>query len=88
MGSDNYPFPEKPKPIPCVETITIPKLSNTANLLDPAVIAKEIEHGQEQEAAQTNPLFMTNRELLIEIATKSRLTLSVTQDIAEMLRNR
>ena len=68
--------------------IKIPKVAETANLLDPAVIAKEIEHGQEQEAAQTNQPYMTNRELLIDIATKSRLTLSVTQDIAEMLRNR
>ena len=88
MGSDNYPFPEKPKPIPCVETITIPKLSNTANLLDPAVIAKEIEHGQEQEAAQKPPYELTAVEIMRETLLNSRLTLSVTQDIAEMLRNR
>lgn len=63
MGSDNYPFPEKPKPQPC---------------------ATEAQDSVEKDA-RVDPLFMTEKELLIESVRNSRLTLSVEQDILAIL---
>lgn len=44
--------PPPPKPIPCVETITIPVPEGTVNLLDPEVIAREVARGEAQNAAE------------------------------------
>jgi hypothetical protein len=64
VGSDNYPFPEKPKPQPC---------------------ATDAQDSVEKDA-RIDPLFMTEKELLIESVRNTRLTLSVVQQIAALQR--
>jgi hypothetical protein len=44
--------PGHPPPEPPVECVKVPVPSGTVNLLDPAVIAKEIERGEREIAAK------------------------------------
>jgi len=42
-----FPGPPVPKPVPAVEHIKIPVPAGDTNLLDPAVIAEEVERGEQ-----------------------------------------
>jgi hypothetical protein len=43
-----FPGPPVPKPVPAVEHIKIPVPAGDRNLLDPAVIAEEVERGEQE----------------------------------------
>jgi hypothetical protein len=44
------PFPPKPQPVPAVLRIQIPVPAGDTDLLDPAVIAEEVERGEKEES--------------------------------------
>jgi hypothetical protein len=45
-----FPGPPVSKPVPALENIKIPVPAGDTDLLDPAVIAEEVERGEKEES--------------------------------------